>query len=67
MNVEAHPIYENEFPESFPWEQVNEISLSVIGPRIVEAIEDGWKTKSVGYINGLRDALRIISEVATVT
>ena len=66
MRVEVHHMYRKYLPEEFPWHRVNEVSVRLIAALIVTAIQQESRTRTRVQISGLREALQIVAEVATV-
>lgn len=64
ITVKQHPDFNPEFPETFPWGKVDQITLSETAARIASWIATDLRAPERHLVPGLRQALRIIAELA---
>ena len=60
--IEDAPGYNREFPELYPWAQVDQITISALGEYFSIEIERDLKTADRLKVPGLRHALNLIAE-----
>jgi hypothetical protein len=65
MLVRDHKVYNREFPELFNWGMIDSPKYSEIASEYQEMIRGDLKTANRNITPGLREALRVIANIAT--